>query len=188
VQNAPTVAEALVRPEESFASKEVKWLVAATSRDGRKGRLTPYADPRAYTDRLNHIFTASGWTREYTVHTLSPITRTRKDKPIQTGKVLVTCVVSIPGIGTHSGSGEEWADDENAMTSAERRVFAIPAKRAVYCRNCLTVSNSHPDRRGLCESEAVRRFQDRRRTDAPLRSTSTSWIRAAVSVFEMNQR
>jgi len=118
-----TAAEALVRLEEPFASKDVKWLVAATSRDGRKGRVTPYADPRAYTDRLNQIFTAGGWTREYTVHTVSPITRLKKDKPIQTGKVLVTCVVSIPSVGTHSGSGEEWADDENAMTSAEAQSF-----------------------------------------------------------------
>jgi hypothetical protein len=42
------VADALARLEEPFASKDVKWLVAATSRDGRKGRVTPYADPRAY--------------------------------------------------------------------------------------------------------------------------------------------
>jgi len=129
MENSLNVADALVRLEEPFASKDVKWLVAATSRDGRKGRVTPYADPRAYTDRLNHIFTASGWTREYSVHTVSPITRMRKDKLIQTGKVLVTCVVSIPGVGTHSGSGEEWADDENAMTSAEAQAF----KRACSC-------------------------------------------------------
>lgn len=63
MDNAQTVAEALARLGEPFASKDVKWLVAAASRDGRKGRVTPYADPRAYTDRLNHIFTASGWTR-----------------------------------------------------------------------------------------------------------------------------
>jgi hypothetical protein len=37
--------------------------------------------------------------------------------------VLVTSVVTIPGIGTHSGSGEEWADDVNAMTSAEAQAF-----------------------------------------------------------------
>jgi hypothetical protein len=123
MEHSQSAPEALARLEEPFASKDVKWLVAATSRDGRKGRVTPYADPRAYTDRLNQVFTASGWTREYTVHTLSPITRMKKDKPIQTGKVLVTCVVSIPGVGTHSGSGEEWADDENAMTSAEAQSF-----------------------------------------------------------------
>jgi hypothetical protein len=123
MENVQTPTDALLRLGEPFASKDVKWLVAATSRDGRKGRVTPYADPRAYTDRLNHIFTAGGWTREYSVHTISPITRMKKDKPIQTGKVLVTCVVSIPGVGTHSGSGEEWADDENAMTSAEAQSF-----------------------------------------------------------------
>lgn len=129
MEQTQSTAEALVRLEEPFASKDVKWLVAATSRDGRKGRVTPYADPRAYTDRLNEVVTPSGWTREYTVHTVSPITRMKKDKAIQSGKVLVTCVVTIPGIATHSGSGEEWADDENAMTSAEAQAF----KRACSC-------------------------------------------------------
>jgi len=123
MENSLTSAEALVRLEEPFASKDVKWLVAATSRDGRKGRVTPYADPRAYTDRLNQIFTASGWTRHYEVHTVSPITRMKGDKPIQTGKVFVTCVLTIPGVGTHSGCGEEFADDPNALTSAEAQAF-----------------------------------------------------------------
>jgi hypothetical protein len=99
------------------------------TRDGRKGRVTPYADPRAYTDRLNEVVTASGWTRQYAVHTVSPVFRLKKDKTIQTGKVLVTCTVTIAGIGSHSGSGEEWADDENAMTSAEAQAF----KRACSC-------------------------------------------------------
>jgi hypothetical protein len=127
--NTQEVADMLLRLEEPFDKDEVKWLVAATSRDGRKGRVTPYANPRAYTDRLNEVLTASGWTRQYTVHTISPVTRLRKDKTIQTGKVLVTCTVTIAGIGSHSGSGEEWADDENAMTSAEAQAF----KRACSC-------------------------------------------------------
>jgi hypothetical protein len=96
-----------MRLEEPFALKDVKWLVAASSRDGRKGRVTPYADPRTYAARLNQIFSASGWTRHCDVHTVSPVTRMKKDKAVQTGKVLVTCVVSIPGVGTRSGSGEE---------------------------------------------------------------------------------
>ena len=33
-----TAAKALARLSEPFASKEVKWVVAATSRDGMKGR------------------------------------------------------------------------------------------------------------------------------------------------------
>jgi hypothetical protein len=127
--NTQEIADVLLRLEEPFDKDEVKWLVAATSRDGRKGRVTPYANPRAYTDRLNEILTASGWTRQYTVHTISPVTRLKKDKTIQTGKVLVTCTVTVAGIGSHSGSGEEWADDENAMTSAEAQAF----KRACSC-------------------------------------------------------
>ena len=91
--NTQEIADVLLRLEEPFDKDEVKWLVAATSRDGRKGRVTPYANPRAYTDRLNEVLTASGWTRQYTVHTISPVTRLRKDKMIQTGKVLVTCTV-----------------------------------------------------------------------------------------------
>ena len=109
-----TAAEVLARLEEPFASREVKWLVAATSRDKKKGRVAPYADPRAYTDRLNELFTPSGWTRQYTIHPISNITRVKNDKPIQTGKVIVTCIVTIPDVGMHSGGGEEWADDENA--------------------------------------------------------------------------
>jgi hypothetical protein len=53
----------------------------------------------------------------------------KKDKLIQTGKVLVTCTLTISGLGCHSGSGEEWADEENAMTSAEAQAF----KRSASC-------------------------------------------------------
>ncbi len=42
METAQTAAEALVRLGEPFASKHVKWLVAATSRDGSRGRVTPY--------------------------------------------------------------------------------------------------------------------------------------------------
>lgn len=127
--NAQEIADVLLRLKEPFAPTEVKWLVAATGRDGRKGRVTPYADPRAYTDRLNDVVTASGWSRQYAVNTISSVTRLKKDKLIQTGKVLVTCTLTITGVGSHSGSGEEWADDENAMTSAEAQAF----KRACTC-------------------------------------------------------
>ena len=45
------------------------------------------------------------------------------------GKVVVTSEVSIYGLGTHSGIGEEWADNENAGTAAEAQAF----KRAGAC-------------------------------------------------------
>ena len=89
----------------------------------------PYADSRAYTDRLNALFTPQGWTREYKVETMTNITRVKKGESIVSGKVLVTCTVTILGIGSHSGTGEEWADDDNGMTSADAQAF----KRACSC-------------------------------------------------------
>ena len=55
--------------------------------------------------------------------------RTKRNAEIVTGKILVTCKVTIDGLGTHAGTGEEWADEDNAMTSAEAQAF----KRACSC-------------------------------------------------------
>ena len=92
-------------------------------------QLVPYADPRAYTDRPNALFSPQGWTRAYEVETMSNITRVKKGESILSGKVLVTCTVTIFGLSSHSGTGEEWADDDNGMTSADAQAF----KRACSC-------------------------------------------------------
>src|SRR5215472_9780630 len=70
-----------------------------------------------------------GWTRSYETVTMNNITRAKRNAEIVTGKILVTCKVTIDGLGTHSGTGEEWADEDNAMTSAEAQAF----KRACSC-------------------------------------------------------
>lgn len=114
---------------EPFDPSEIKWRVTHTNRDGNRGAVIAYADPRAYTDRLNQLFTPTGWTRSYQVSTVSSVTRMKREKLIQTGKVLVTCTLTITGLGCHSGSGEEWADEQNAMTTAEAQAF----KRAASC-------------------------------------------------------
>src|SRR6266568_187239 len=114
---------------EPFDPSEIKWRVTHTNRDGSRGAVIAFADPRAYTDRLNQLFTPTGWTRSYKVSTVSSVARMKKDKLIQTGKVLVTCTLTINGLGCHSGSGEEWADEENAMTAAEAQAF----KRSASC-------------------------------------------------------
>jgi hypothetical protein len=114
---------------EPFDLSEIKWRVTHTNRDGSRGAVIAFADPRAYTDRLNQLFTPSGWTRNYDVTTVSAVSRVKRDKIIQTGKVLVTCTLTIARLGCHSGGGEEWADEENAMTAAEAQAF----KRASIC-------------------------------------------------------
>lgn len=112
-----------------FDPSEIKWRVTHTTQDGSLGAVIAFANPRAYTDRLNRIFTPMGWTRSYTVAKVEGVSRFKRDKIIVTGKVLVTCSLTIHDLGSHTGSGEEWADEENAMTSAEAQAF----KRACTC-------------------------------------------------------
>jgi len=124
---------ALTQP---FPLELVEWRVTNTTRDhrGSRGQVVAYADQRAYTDRLNAIVTPLGWTREYTVQTVQNFERPQKNgdngrETTITAKVLVTCRVTLFGLGSHSGTGEEWATDENALTRAEAQAF----KRACSC-------------------------------------------------------
>lgn len=125
----PDVSKLLAELEVPFAPCQVQWRVTNTSNDKKRGQVIPYADPRAYTDRLNALFSPQGWTREYKVETMTNITRVKKGESILSGKVLVTCTVTIIGLWSHSGTGEEWADDDNGMTSADAQAF----KRACSC-------------------------------------------------------
>ena len=121
--------ELLAEPEVPFPVNQVLWRVTNTANNRTRGQIVPYADPRAYTDRLNALVRPQGWTRTYETVTMNNITRTKRNAEIVTGKILVTCKVTIDGLGTHSGTGEEWADEDNAMTSAEAQAF----KRACSC-------------------------------------------------------
>jgi hypothetical protein len=117
--------------EDPFDPREIKWRVTNTTSDRRRGQVIAYADQRAYTDRLNAVFTVRGWTREYAVQVIQNFER--KDRGTGegaiSGKIVVTCRLTIDGLGSHSGLGEEWADNENAGTAAEAQAF----KRACSC-------------------------------------------------------
>jgi len=115
--------------EVPFPSDQVRWRVTNTTNDKKRGQIMPYADPRAYTDRLNALFSPQGWTRDYKIETMNNIARVKKGETIVSGKVLVTCTVTIIGLWSHSGTGEDWADDDNGMTSADAQAF----KRACSC-------------------------------------------------------
>jgi hypothetical protein len=106
----------------------IEWRVTNTTKAGKpRGQVVPYADQRAYTDRLNSLFSPSGWTRKYVVHTSANFERSNDQRTV--AKVFVTCELLIFGFGLHSATGEEWADDQNAVTSAEAQAF----KRACTC-------------------------------------------------------
>ena len=127
--SALDVTKLLAELEIPFLPDQVRWRVTNTTNDKKRGQIVPYADPRAYTDRLNALFSPQGWTREYKIETMNNITRMKKGESIVSGKVLVTCTVTIIGLWSHSGTGEEWADDDNGMTSADAQAF----KRACSC-------------------------------------------------------
>jgi hypothetical protein len=123
--------------EEPFDVTEIKWRVTNTSQIGSRngprfrGQMLAYADPRAYTDRLNDLFTPSGWTRDYSVQLVQNFERKERGSAERTitAKIVVTCKVTIYGFATHTGLGEEWADNDNAATAAEAQAF----KRACSC-------------------------------------------------------
>jgi hypothetical protein len=122
-QELADVFKALAIP---FELVQVQWRVTEWSDDGKRGLMLPYADPRAYSDRLNDLFTPAGWSRKYTVQASAPVQRSRRGPA---AKILVTCEVTIACIGTNSGTGEEWSDRENALTAAEAQAF----KRGLSC-------------------------------------------------------
>ncbi|MBX9601368.1 MAG: hypothetical protein K2X35_10195 [Bryobacteraceae bacterium] len=126
---------------EPFDPSEIRWRVTATStqqsKNGtvKRGQLVAYADQRAYTDRLNDVFGEWGWTRTYNVQVAQNFERVTRQGPKgekQTSicaKVVVVSTVTVVGLGSHTGVGEEWADDENSATRAEAQAF----KRACAC-------------------------------------------------------
>ena len=127
--SAERVKELVAALEVPFDPSQIEWRVMNTTKGQQpaRGQVVPYADQRAYTDRLNALFTPAGWTRRYAIHTSANFERS-KDQKIA-AKVLVTCELTIFGLGSHSATGEEWADDDNACTSAEAQSF----KRACAC-------------------------------------------------------
>jgi hypothetical protein len=92
------VKELFLKLEVPFSPDQVQWRVTNTTNDKKQGQIVPYADPHAYTDRLNALFSPQGWTREYKIETMNNSTRLKKGESIMSGKVLVTCAVTIVGL------------------------------------------------------------------------------------------
>lgn len=113
--------------EVPFDPALIEWRVTNTAEDKSRGQILPYADPRAYMDRLNELFTPAGWTRKYIVNTSPNFERSEDQKVV--AKVFVICDLTIYGINSHAATGEEWTDNPNAGTSAEAQAF----KRACAC-------------------------------------------------------
>jgi hypothetical protein len=127
------IKEILTQLEEPFDPELIYFKPQAINKSKDRAIAAAYADPRAYSDRLNAVVGANGWSRHYKVRTINPIPgpdpKDWKNKYIYKGKVLVVATLIIEGIGKNSGTGESDAVDENAITSAEAQAF----KRAATC-------------------------------------------------------
>jgi hypothetical protein len=108
----PHLVHLLEELQVPFEPALVKWRANETKFIDRKlhGLCLPYADPRAYKDRLNVLISPVKWRDKYTLTTTS-------------AKILVTCELNIDYLGCHSATGEEWSKNENATTSAEAQAF-----------------------------------------------------------------
>ncbi len=131
--NKPETEHLLKDLAQPFDPSVIKWVVKATAegKEGkRRGLVAAYADPRAYSDRLNQLLTPVGWTQEYSMHVVQDFQRKNGGKETcASAKVMVICRVTIFGLNSHSGTGEKWADNDNALTSADAQAF----KRACSC-------------------------------------------------------
>ena len=65
-----------------FDPSEIEWRMTNTTKgqQSARGQLVPYADQRAYTDRLNNLFTPAGWTRRYRIHTSANFERNKDQR------------------------------------------------------------------------------------------------------------
>ena len=98
IPNAAKIKELISSLEVPFHPSVIEWRVTNTSKGGSpRGQVMPYADQRAYTDRLNALFTPAGWKRRYTVHTSANFERSQIRSSSR--KCSVTCELTIFGLG-----------------------------------------------------------------------------------------
>src|SRR5882762_1564216 len=123
------VKELVEALEVPFDSSQIEWRVTNTTKNQQpvRGQVIPYANQRAYTDRLNALLTPAGWTRRSTIHTSANFERSKDQKIV--AKVLVTCELTIFGVGSLAARAQEWVDDDNAGTSSEAQAL----KRCCFC-------------------------------------------------------
>ena len=80
--SADQVKELVAALEVPFDHSQIEWRVTNTTKNQQpvRGQVIPYANQRAYTDRLNALLTPAGWTRRYTIHTSANFERSKDQK------------------------------------------------------------------------------------------------------------
>lgn len=123
------VKELVAALEVPFDPSQIEWRVTNTTKNQQpaRGQVVPYADQRVYTDRLNALFTPAGVDAQ--VHHSYQCELRTQQRPEDCRESAGHVRTDDFGLGSHSATGEEWTDDDNAGTSAEAQAF----KRACSC-------------------------------------------------------
>lgn len=137
-------ANLLARLCDPFPPNDVMWRVVNMSKNKQRGEVCAYVTKRVYHDRLNALFSTSGWSYAFVTNIISNLTRSKKDQQIATGKVIIVCTLSIEGFGVHSSTGEAWLDDDNASTSAEAQSFKRTSAQFGLGRYIELLNNDKP--------------------------------------------
>jgi hypothetical protein len=124
IQNQIKKEELIKKLRAFFPAECIHWRVIQKTRDGKRGQVAPYIKAAEYINFLNAVLGVGGWNRSYEQHTISNISvQTRDNKTQIRSKLVLICRLELYGIGINSGSGEAWADDMNAFTSADSQAF-----------------------------------------------------------------
>lgn len=124
-----------------FKPEDISWKPQTVDYKAKTALAVAYADPRAYTDRLNEVFGVGAWSDDYTF-IATPFNKFIKgktawgdkpateDKQIPGNKVLVVATITVPDHGIKiSSTGDSDASDDNAATSAEAQAFKRAAMK-----------------------------------------------------------
>ena len=131
VYSTVQVKQILEDLSQPFDPELIYWKPQVTSKDKKSAMCAAYADPRAYSDRLNEIVGPGGWSRQFEVYIATGMVKEKKtwkdgastSNLVSSSKVMMVSTVSVYGIGHHTSTGETWADDENAATATEAQAF-----------------------------------------------------------------
>ena len=135
--NAAKIKELIASLEVPFHPSVIEWRVTNTSKGGSpRGQVMPYADQRAYTDRLNALFTPAGWTRRYAIHTSANFERSKDQKLV--AKVLVTCELTIFGMGHTLRLEKSWPTMRMQARVRKHRHSNGPAHVLDWGATCIT--------------------------------------------------
>jgi hypothetical protein len=115
-----------------FPLSDIRWMLVEKSKDRTTGRMAPYVKSNVLIDRLNEVLGIGMWKKTYPRQETRDVTckdTKNEQASVRRSRVSLTCRLVLPSIGEQEANGEEWADDQNATTSADAQAF----KRACKC-------------------------------------------------------